>query len=279
MAAAVAVAAVLLAPVVIAQSQPEVTAIPAIVAPASAPADPASAAPQPVPHPAPSAATASSAAAHPAIVAQAAARASAPRAVASGAKANGKAVVTGPLWRELNPGQHQALAPLAGTWNTLNEAQKRKWLALSASYPKLAATEQQKLHSRMVEWVALSPQQRAQARLNFGETQKIAPDEKKAKWEAYQALSPEEKRKLAAGATKPPSTAAAVKPVAPEKLATVPKPHARPDTKTPRIAASPELVDVHTLLPQPSQPQQAPPPPQAPPPAQQQPPANVGGPN
>ena len=54
--------------------------------------------------------------------------------------------------------------------------------------------------------------------------QQRSPEEKKAKWEAYQALSPEEKRKLADSATrKPPTTAAAVKPVNPQKLATLPK--------------------------------------------------------
>ena len=78
----------------------------------------------------------------------------------------------------------------------------------------MPGAEQDKLHSRMTEWAALSPQQRTQARLNFAETKQLSPDDKKAKWEAYQALPPEEKRKLAAGAAKPPPTAAAVKPVA-----------------------------------------------------------------
>jgi len=172
--------------------------------------------------------------------------ASTPRAGTSTPKAPGKA---GPMWRELSPNQHQALAPLASTWNSLSEAQKRKWLALSANYPKMAAPEQEKLHSRMAEWVALSPQQRALARLNFGETQKISPDDKKAKWEAYQALPAEEKRKLAAGAAKPPTTAAAVRPVPSEKMASIPKPP-KSDNKTPRIAVAPHQVDHNTLLPQ-----------------------------
>lgn len=157
---------------------------------------------------------------------------------------------TRPLWTELTPEQHQALMPLAAKWNTLSEAQKRKWLALSRNFPKLAPPEQATLHSRMTEWAALSPQQRTQARLNFGETQQLSPDDKKAKWEAYQALSPEEKRQLAAGATKPPATAAAVKPVTPRKLAVVPKPASRQDSKTPRIAAAPHQVEPNALLPQ-----------------------------
>jgi hypothetical protein len=153
------------------------------------------------------------------------------------------------LWTELTPEQHQALSPLAAKWDTLSEAQKRKWLALSRNFPKLSQPEQAKLHSRMTDWAALSPQQRTQARLNFGETQQLSPDDKKAKWEAYQALSPEEKGKLAAGVTKPPATAAAVKPVTPRKLAVVPKPANRQDSKTPRIAAAPHQVEPSTLLP------------------------------
>ena len=54
----------------------------------------------------------------------------------------------------------------------------------------MSGAEQAKLHSRMTEWAALSPQQRTQARLNFAETKQLSPDDKKAKWEAYQALPP-----------------------------------------------------------------------------------------
>jgi hypothetical protein len=144
-----------------------------------------------------------------------------------------------PSWSELTAPQQQALAPLAGAWNSISEAQKRKWLALSSNYPKMAPAEQATLRSRMTEWVALSPQQRTQARLNFAETKSLSPDDKKAKWEAYQALPPEEKSKLAnSAAKKTPGTAAAVKPVPAQKLATVPKPGS--DAKTPRIAAGPQ---------------------------------------
>lgn len=188
-------------------------------------------APVPAP-PAPAAAPASAPAvlpaapARPQIVASAAAvpasRAASGRA-ASAAKANGKQP-TKPLWRELKPAEQIALTPLANTWDTMSVAQKRKWLALSKNYPKLSPEEQVKVHSRMSEWAALSPQQRTQARLSFGATQQLSADDKKAKWEAYQALSPEEKSKLAARASNPPAAAPAVKPVPSDKLATIPKP-------------------------------------------------------
>ena len=177
-----------------------------------------------------------------------------PRAAAARPPALAKAEAK-PLWSELNPAQQQALAPLAVSWGRLSDAHKRKWLALSVNFPSLPATEQAKLHSRMAEWAALSPQQRDQARLNFAESQKVPDTEKKAKWEAYQALPPEEKRKLAAGATaaKPPAppTAVALKPVPQQKLTTVPK-SAREDPRAPYIAvAPPNKVDQNTLLPQP----------------------------
>jgi hypothetical protein len=197
--------------------------------PAPAPAVAPAPAAAPVPAAAPAATPAPALAAAPVLPAQPAASAAAPASRPASARtgANGKPngkQVTRPFSRELKPAEQLALAPLAGKWDTLSEAQKRKWLALSKNFPKMSADEQAKLHSRMIEWVALSPQQRARARLNFGETQQLSPDDKKAKWEAYQALPPEEKRKLAARATKPPVTAVAVKPVPPSKLATIPKP-------------------------------------------------------
>jgi hypothetical protein len=156
------------------------------------------------------------------------------------ASASVKAPPGGPAWSELTADQRRSLAPLAGSWAQISEPQKRKWIAMAGNFSKMTPTEQAKLHSRMTEWAALSPQQRAQARLNFGETQQLSPEEKKAKWEAYQALPPEEKRKLADGVErKPPTTAAAVKPVAPQKLATLPRAPSDEGVKPPRIVAVP----------------------------------------
>ena len=158
-----------------------------------------------------------------------------------------------PTWAELTPQQQKALAPLSATWRALGEAHKRKWLALSENFATMPPPEQARLHSRMTEWAALSPQQRTLARLNFAEAQKVAPTDKRAKWEAYQALPPEEKRKLAAGAgaasPKPPPTAVAVQPVPAQKLARIPKPK-KPES-TAKIAVIPGQVDNNTLLPHP----------------------------
>ena len=114
----------------------------------------------------------------------------------------------------------------------MSEGHKRKWIALSANHASLQPAEQAKQHERMKDWAALSPQQRAQARLNFGQTQALPAEEKKAKWDAYQALSPEERKSLAEkGRQRPAGAAPAVRPVAAQKLATVPA--VQPGTRHP----------------------------------------------
>lgn len=154
-----------------------------------------------------------------------------------------------PLWLDLSESQQQALAPLAQLWPTMAEPHKRKWLALSQNFSQLSTDEQSTLQSRMREWAALSPQQRTIARLNFAGAQQLPQEDKKAKWEAYQALSPEAKQKLAAQQAKPLTGAApAVKPVASAKLTTPP---ISSSSKTlPRIAS--DQAAPATLLPTPA---------------------------
>lgn len=159
-----------------------------------------------------------------------------------------KPAASGPSWAELTPMQQQTLKPLALSWNTISEAQKRKWLEISKNYPSLPPEGQATMHSRMNEWVTLSPQQRAQARLNFAKTKELSreltTEEKKEKWQTYQALSAEEKQKLAAKASpKPGGAATAVKPVAPQKLTAVPHQAAKPASRpAPKIMPPPAAL-------------------------------------
>ena len=156
-------------------------------------------------------------------------------AAANGAASPKAVATTKPLWNELSNEQQHALKPLASHWNTLNAGQKRKWLALSRNYANMPADDQVTLHSRMIEWAALSNQQRAQARLNFAEVKRVPADERKLKWEQYQALSEEEKRKLAESAPpKPRGAALPVRPVSSQKLVPVPA-VTPPGHHTPRI--------------------------------------------
>ena len=155
----------------------------------------------------------------------------------SPATAKAPPAATKPDWSELTPAQQAALGPLASAWVGISEAQKRKWIALSQNYPSLSPTERETLHGRMTEWAALSPAQRNQARINFTQTKNLSADEKKAQWEAYQALSPDQKQRLAAGAQpKAAGAALAVTPVAPNKLAAVPV--TRSEASNPGGAAS-----------------------------------------
>lgn len=161
---------------------------------------------------------------------------SAAHAAAAHGAASPKAIATTkPLWSDLTAEQQQALKPLITHWNTLNVGQKRKWLALSRNYANMPADDQVTLHSRMIEWAALSNQQRTQARLNFAEVKRVPADERKLKWEQYQALSEEEKRKLAERAPpKPRGAAVPVRPVSSQKLVPVPA-VTPPGQHTPRI--------------------------------------------
>ncbi len=169
----------------------------------------------------------------------------APKAVASAVKPVAS-TTSKPAWSELSPAQQQSLHPLAASWSGISEAQKRKWLEVSKGYATLPPADQAVMHSRMVEWVAMSPQQRATARLNFAKTKELSnqltSDEKKAKWQTYQSLSPEEKAKLAANATpKPTGAATAIKPVAPQKLAVTPK-NSSPALAAPAAPISPSAA-------------------------------------
>lgn len=161
-------------------------------------------------------------------------------------------IATGPQWSELTKMQQSALAPLGKAWDTLSEGQRRKWLAIAQSYKDLAPTEQEKMHSRMVEWAALSPKDRELARLNFAQTKSVNKSDRAANWEAYQALSPEERQKLADSAKiKPVGAAVAVKPVPPEKLAAVPVTRHTPEQERASATAQHPPLNRVTLLPKP----------------------------
>ncbi|MDM0045590.1 DUF3106 domain-containing protein [Variovorax dokdonensis] len=147
----------------------------------------------------------------------------------------------GPSWKDLTPEQKQALAPLSGHWNRLHPAQKRKWLALSRNFDDMTEHEKATLRGRMTDWASLSPQERTRARLNYAEIERLAPaDERKAKWEAYQALSPEERRKLADQATtRLPGAAVPAKPVPQRMLAPVPQADGN-SQRPPKIQVTPD---------------------------------------
>lgn len=164
-------------------------------------------------------------------------------------------------WQQLTPRQKQALAPLGAQWGALTAQQQNKWLAISQNFAQLSVADQITMHARMADWVALSPRQRNLARLNFNTLQNVPKEDKKAKWEAYQALSAEEKRVLSAGSAIPPKSAApTAKPLPPYRQVTTP---VRPPSGN--NASPPPTIDRKTLLPRP--PTSTAPPPSAPAPS------------
>lgn len=103
---------------------------------------------------------------------------------------------SGPIWREITETQRQVLMPLRERWDSMGALAKRRWLVLADRYPKMDESERNKLVSRMNTWASLSAQQRSQARLNFESAKRLSAKELQAKWDAYQALSDAEKKRL-----------------------------------------------------------------------------------
>ena len=118
----------------------------------------------------------------------------------------------GVRWQELNPTQKAALQPLERDWSGIDLQRKQKWLELSARFPRMSADEQSRVQARMAEWAKMTPQERGQARLNYQDAKQVPVIDRQARWESYQALSPEQKRLLAARAAPPavPASMAAI---------------------------------------------------------------------
>ncbi len=130
---------------------------------------------------------------------------------------------SGPGWETLSTQQKLALYPLAERWASLSHAQKKYWLTLAETFHALPQSEQDRLRARMTDWASLSARQRNQARLNYAGTSRLAPKDKLERWKAYQALSEEEKRRLAArAAAKPQGAATSLRPAPSRKLVQVP---------------------------------------------------------
>jgi hypothetical protein len=154
-------------------------------------------------------------------------------------------------WQSLSKRQKLALAPLSREWHELTTQQRQKWLALSKNFSQISNEEQLTLHSRMREWAALSPRQRSQARFHFNTAQALTGLDKRAQWEAYQALTDQEKRKLSSG-PKPPVKSGARSFAPPSaRLVTPPLLPVNVTRAVQRVAPS-KPIHPKTLLPQPS---------------------------
>jgi len=202
--------------------------------------------------------------------------------------AAGLAAAEPAAWESLTPEQRQALAPLQRDWSSLDASRQSKWLEVAARFPRMSADDQRRLQERMTQWTRLTPAERERARLQFQDTRQLPADEKRARWEAYQALTEEQRKALAQRAEKPakggsrtedgarggttgdgtaknnvvePRQAPPARSVAPSVVTarpgatttTVTTPAAPPlhhQPGLPKITATPGFVDPATLLPQ-----------------------------
>jgi hypothetical protein len=142
------------------------------------------------------------------------------------------------LWSQLTPPQQVALAPLAQEWPQLNPEQQRNWMAVSRRYMSMPPAERQTLQDRMTEWAALTPSQRNQARFNFNTIKSnLSAEDRRAKWEEYRNLPPDEKERLAQKRRVPRGTAPALRPPLPGVL--VKPPVVPPQAAAPAIQTAP----------------------------------------
>ncbi len=106
-----------------------------------------------------------------------------------------------PLWSELPPPQQAVLAPFASQWNTLPLEEKRAWAQLAGRFPRMKPEEQRRAEKRIAEWALLTPEQRRTARQNFRLAKKLPQDERTARWEQYQQMTPEQRSVLQVSGT------------------------------------------------------------------------------
>ncbi|MEJ7806495.1 MAG: DUF3106 domain-containing protein [Telluria sp.] len=122
------------------------------------------------------------------------------RQAAPAVKAAAAVTVDKPVWKELSRPQQVALEPLQDEWDAMEGVRKQKWLEIANRYASMKPDEQARVHERMRAWLKLTPEERRLARENYTLSKKLDKGQKSAKWEQYQQLPEEEKRKLAADA-------------------------------------------------------------------------------
>jgi hypothetical protein len=118
-------------------------------------------------------------------------------AAANAAEAKGDPSAKTQPWAGLSQTQQQILAPLTQQWHQLDAVSQEKWLRVAARYPSLPPDAQQRVLDRMNKWAALPDSERGQARLRFQQAQQMSPEERQQRWQAYQALPPQEREALA----------------------------------------------------------------------------------
>ena len=108
----------------------------------------------------------------------------------------GSSIAKASSWSDLSTVQKEILATLEDDWGSLSVDQRVKWIQLANRYDNLSESEKERLKSRMADWAKLSITERRLARANYLKALSISNDRKLEAWEAYQQLTPEEKKLL-----------------------------------------------------------------------------------
>ncbi|MEY8689754.1 MAG: DUF3106 domain-containing protein [Leptothrix sp. (in: b-proteobacteria)] len=189
-------------------------------------------------------------------------------------------------WDELSASEQRILQPLQAQWASTDAPRRQKWRDIASRFPTMNADQQARTTSRMAEWAAMTPNERNAARLQFEQVKQLPSSERQARWDAYQALAPEQRDALskqaatrapikdviatkpAAGSTptksniveanrpsaKPlpvgPATVQAGVGASTKPITQRPTPPRHQQAGLPKIAATPDFVDRTTLLPQ-----------------------------
>ncbi|WP_018608320.1 DUF3106 domain-containing protein [Uliginosibacterium gangwonense] len=125
-----------------------------------------------------------------------------------------------PAWNQLTANQRAVLAPLAPEWNGFSDDGKLKWLGIADRYKSMTPVEQTRLQERMKEWVALSPAEREKARSQYLRLRTAPADQRRAleqRWQEYDALSGDEKKRLKETRPSPPQPASSQPATAPRQ--------------------------------------------------------------
>jgi hypothetical protein len=132
---------------------------------------------------------------------------------------------------------------------------RKKWLEVAARFPAMPQKQQLRIQERMTDWSRMTPQQRGDARVNFQQSKALKLQDRQAKWEAYLALTKDERDALAdkartASEAAPPkvqgaSTALRAAPVGAQSPKSNLVPAASASADAPR-AVSPSLVQGST---------------------------------
>jgi hypothetical protein len=108
-----------------------------------------------------------------------------------------KRIANGPSWQALTTAQQLALVPLAGEWDSMDSLRKEKWIAIGNKYARMSPAEQNRIQTRMRDWIKLTPEQRRSVRRSYASTKKWDANQKSAQWQQYLQLSDEQKAQLA----------------------------------------------------------------------------------